>query len=298
LLGAAAGGGLPQWNCGCQNCHDARIGRIPRLTQSSVAIRDDAGCWFIINASPDLPVQILNCSDLWPKSNSLRGSSISGVLLTNADLDHVLGLLSLREGTKLHIYATKTVRETLEQGLNLTSIMEAFCGVSWHEISSSDPIPLIQTNGMESSLSVRVIHLPGEKPLFAGNISASSGHSVAYYIEDRQTRGRLLVAPDVARSNQLLNQAMMESDAVIFDGTFWSEDELQRVKPGARTAAEMGHMTIKDSSMALLGSLPARHKIYIHINNTNPILSPDSTARAAVQAANLQVGYDGLEFDL
>lgn len=220
------------------------------------------------------------------------------MLLTNADLDHVLGLLSLREGAKLHIYATKTVQETLEQSLHLTSILDAFCGVSWHEISQSDPIPLTQTNGKESSLSVRAIHLPGEKPLFAGNINSSDGHSVAYHIADRQTGGRLLVAPDVARSNEHLNQAMMESDAVIFDGTFWSEDELQRVKPGARTATEMGHMTIKESSVALLASLPARHKIYTHINNTNPILSPDSPARAAVLAANLQIGYDGLEFDL
>jgi pyrroloquinoline quinone biosynthesis protein B len=219
-------------------------------------------------------------------------------LLTNADLDHVLGLLFLREGVKVHIYATKTVRETLEQSLNLTSILDAFCSVSWHEVSPSDPIPLIQANGKESSLSVRVIDLPGEKPTFAGDIGPSGGHSVAYHITDRQSGGRLLVAPDVARSNQLLNQAMLESDAVIFDGTFWSEDELQRVKAGARTATQMGHMTIKDYSLALLGSLPARHKIYIHINNTNPILSPESPARGAVQKANVQVGYDGLEFDL
>jgi len=268
------------------------------MTQSSVAIRDDLGGWFLVNASPDLPGQIRNFPDLQPDSAALRGTPISGVLLTNADLDHVLGLLSLREGGRLHIHATKAVRDTLDGCLGLTAMMDAFCGVSWHEPPQADFAPLPGSRGEQSSLLYRSIELPGGPPVFAREKRLDGVHSAAYYFLDRNTGGRLLVAPDVAGCNAALAAAMLESDAVLFDGTFWSGDELLRVKAKAPTAEEMGHVTIKDHSLDLLSKLPARHKIYIHINNTNPMLSPGSPERAAVAAAGIVVGYDGLEFDL
>jgi pyrroloquinoline quinone biosynthesis protein B len=268
------------------------------MTQSSVAIRDDQGEWFLVNASPDLSAQINACPDLQPRSDALRDTPIAGVLLTNADLDHVLGVISLREGGRLHVHATKAVRETLAGGLRLTSIMDAFCGVEWHEPPQADFAPLIGRQKEQGSLLYRAIGLPGGPPSFAGDSCPNGVHSIAYFFMDRKTGGRLLVAPDVAGCNDALAAALLEADAVLFDGTFWSGDELSQVKATARTAAEMGHVTIKDQSVALLKKLPARRKIYIHVNNTNPVLSPDSPERAAVAAAGIEVGHDGLEFEL
>jgi pyrroloquinoline quinone biosynthesis protein B len=287
---------LPQWNCGCANCRDARLGRIPTLTQSSVAICDDQGEWFLINASPDIRAQINACSDLHPGSAALRSNPISGVLLTNADLDHVAGLLSMREGGRLRVYATQAVRDTLIQCLGMGAVLDAFCGADWHEPPQSHDAQLGGADGEKGSLLYRAIALPGGPPVFARGKFPGGTHSVAYRITDRSTGRRLLVAPDVGGWNDALTDALHESDAVIFDGTFWSGDELSSVKANARTAAEMGHVTMRDDSLAVLGKLRAMHKIYVHINNTNPVLSPGSRERAAVEAVGIVVGYDGLEF--
>ncbi|MGO8699482.1 MAG: pyrroloquinoline quinone biosynthesis protein PqqB [Limisphaerales bacterium] len=297
MLGAAAGGGLPQWNCGCANCRAARNGQIEPRTQSSVAIGDDRGRWFLVNASPDLPAQIRSFPELQPHAGALRGTPIAGVLLTNADLDHVLGLFLLREGGRLHIYATNTVRQTLDRSMGLTPLLDAFCGVAWRLPSENDFAPLEGGEG-KSSLLCRAIGLPGKPPLFAEGKHREGTHSVAYQFMDQRTGRRLLVAPDVAECHGALSAALQESDAVLFDGTFWSGNELSRVKPQARTAADMGHLTIKDDSLALLGGLRAPRKIYVHINNTNPVLCPGSPEQAAVAAAGIEVGYDGLEFEL
>ena len=298
MLGAAAGGGLPQWNCSCPNCAQARLGRIRPLSQSSVAIGDDHGQWFLINVSPDLPAQIAAFPDLHPGPAGLRNTPIAAVLLTNADLDHIMGLLSLREGGRLHVHATRAVRETLEHCLGLTAILDAFCGVAWHEPPQGRSAELRGTSKLESCLSYRAIALSGNPPRFTKGNTSESGHSVAYQVTDRRTGGRLLVAPDVAEVNDELRAAMLESHAVLFDGTFWSGDELVRVKDHAPSAAEMGHIPIRDGSLALLGGLPASRKIYIHINNTNPVLAPGSPERAAVETAGIVVGFDGLEFEL
>jgi pyrroloquinoline quinone biosynthesis protein B len=270
------------------------LGRIRTLTQSSVAIRDDRGAWFLVNASPDLRAQINSFPELRPSPAALRGTPIAGVLLTNADLDHVTGLLSLREGGRMQIHATAAVRDTLTCCLGLAAILDAFCGVDWHEPPQRDFEPL---DGADGSLAHRAIVLPGGPPVFAKRKQPQGAHNVAYSFMDRNTGGRLLVAPDVGGFNDALSEALNESDAVLFDGTFWSGDELSRFKASARTAAEMGHVTIRDS-LALLGKSKADRKIYIHINNTNPVLSPDSREAAEVATARIEVGYDGLEFEL
>jgi pyrroloquinoline quinone biosynthesis protein B len=289
---------LPQWNCGCPNCSKARLGQIRHLTQSSVAIGDDRGQWFLINAAPDLPAQIAAFPALQPRPGVLRNTPIAAVLLTNADLDHTLGLLSLREGGRLNVHATRAVRETLDCCPGVTAILDAFCGVAWQEPPEGDFAALRGTDGTESGLEYQAIGLPGNPPKFAKDNDSHGRHSVAYQVVDRRTGGRLLVAPDVAELTGELRAALLESDAVLFDGTFWSGDELARVKDKASTAAEMGHVTIKDVSLALLGGLSAARKVYIHINNTNPVLAPGSLERAAVEAAGIAVGFDGLEFEL
>ena len=237
--------------------------------------------------------QIEGCTDLQPAAQPPRNSPISGVFLTNADLDHILGLFLLREGSNLGVYATKEVQTAAMAGLGLGNILNAFCGVSWEQ-----PPAQYSPLSANSSVQFRAIPLPGKPPLFAKELPSTGIHSVAYQFLDPATDRRLLVAPDVAILNSGLLQALAESDAVLFDGTFWSQDELGEVKPGARTADEMGHVTIRDCSLEILRDLKARHKIYVHINNTNPILSPGSPERAAVEAAGIVVGYDGLEFDL
>lgn len=300
ILGAAAGGGLPQWNCACPNCRDARLGRISLLTQSCIAIGDEQGRWFLINASPDLPSQVNSLSNLRSQSSPgcLRSDPVSGVLLTNADLDHVIGLLSLREGGRIRVYATKAVRDSLTNGFNVSTVLETFCGVDWTEPALKDFSPLIGIDGKSGSVEYRAIELPGGPPLYDRHGNSGGPHSVAYSLADRKTGGRLLVAPDVGAWNNALTEAMQTADAILFDGTFWSGDELSRIKANARTAAEMGHLTIRDDSLERLRKLPARRKIYIHINNTNPVLSPDSSERAAVESAGVAVGFDGLEFEV
>jgi pyrroloquinoline quinone biosynthesis protein B len=245
-----------------------------------------------------LPAQIAVFPALQPRPGVPRNTPIAAVLLTNADLDHTLGLLSLREGGRLNIHATRTVRETLDDCLGVTVILDAFCGVVWHEPPERSFAALCGADGAESGLEYQAIGLPGNPPKFAKGNDSQGRHSVAYRVVDQRTGGRLLVAPDVAEITDELRAALLDSDVVLFDGTFWSGDELARVKDKASSAAEMGHVTIQDGSLTLLGGLPAAKKIYLHINNTNPILAPGSRERAAVEAAGITVGFDGLEFEL
>lgn len=216
-------------------------------------------------------------------------------MLTNCDLDHVLGLFSLREAAGMDVYATPAVRSVAESALGIETVLSAFGNWRWHE-----PPKDFASFGSSPSgpgLLFRSIELPGKPPPFARN-AAAGAHSLAYQFQDPSNGKRLLVAPDVAQVTQELSQALEHSDSILFDGTFWSGDELAAVRPGAAKSLEMGHLTIQDESLELLAKLPARRKIYIHINNTNPILANGSAERAAVEAAGLTVGWDGLEFEL
>ncbi len=242
--------------------------------------------------------QIEAFPSLHPTGSTLRQSPIEAVLLTNADLDHVLGLLLLREGTSLPIHATNAVRETLVKGLRLENLLGSFCALSWHEPPSETLFPLTTRDGQASGLSYRAMTLSQQAPLYFPEGSPDGAQSVAYEIRDERTGGTLLVAPDVERFTPELFEALHAADAILFDGTFWSNDELRHVKGGTRTALEMGHLPLQTHSLEILRVLPARRKILIHINNTNPILRRDSPERAEVNAAGITVGRDGLEFDL
>jgi pyrroloquinoline quinone biosynthesis protein B len=261
-------------------------------------VGDSEGNWFLVNASPDLRAQIEECSDLQPHSSATRNTPISGVLLTNADLDHVVGIFALREGNPINLHATSQVRSTVQNCLGVTNVLESLCGTIWHEPPMTRFSQLAGANGPAKRLLYRAIALPGQPPRFTQKSNSSGAHTVAYEFLDENTGGRLIVAPGVPGTNVLFCQALAECDAVLFDGTFWSDGELAAVKPGAPRAEEIGHVTIKDSSLSLLAGLTARHKIYTHINNTNPILDTRSSECRAVEAAGLVVGYDGLEFEL
>ena len=263
-----------------------------------MAISADGKNWFLVNASPDLRVQIEAFPGLHPSPESVRNSPIAAILLTNADLDHVLGLFLLRERSSLRVYAPKPIFEVVARDLRLVEILKPFCRVDWHNAPSDSPIEMTDENGKPSGLRLRALPLSTKRPPYATPSATDGTQSVAYEIVDERTGGRLLVAPDVASITPELRLALNVADAVLFDGTFWSNHEFQSITGKVRTADDMGHLTIRDGSLDILRALKARQKIYFHINNTNPVLNPDSAEYAEVVRAGLVVGYDGLEFEL
>jgi pyrroloquinoline quinone biosynthesis protein B len=277
ILGSAAGGGLPQWNCACVNCVAARTGKIDPQTQSSIAIgagSEEFQNWWLINASPDLSQQIETAAQFQPRRNGSRNTPIAGVLLTNADIDHALGLLLLRQQEKpLVVYATDETRTALAW---LDRTLARFCGIEWRTAT-----PKLQS--LDCGMAFRAIELPG---------------TVAFQLRDDTSGRTALFAPNVGNFTQELRDAVHTSDLLMFDGTFWGDGELGRVRPGARSAREMNHLPIEDGSFDVLRQSPARHKIYIHINNTNPILMPGSPERTELEQAGIEVAHDGLEMVL
>ena len=276
VLGSAAGGALPQWNCACANCAAARTRTIDPQTQSSIAISadsDELQGWWLINASPDLAAQIECTSALHPRT-APRSTPIGGILLTNADIDHVLGLLLLRQQEKpLVVYAADETRAALAW---LDYILAQFCGIEWRKISAN-------FQSLNGGITFRGIQLP---------------HSTAFEFRDNLSGTIALVAPSVGMVTHELRDAIHSSNVLIFDGTFWSDGELAAVRPGARTARAMKHLPISEGSLDLLRQSPASRKIYTHINNTNPILMPDSPERAQLKQAGIEIARDGLEIVL
>ena len=218
------------------------------------------------------------------------------MVLTSADVDHILGLLCLREGGPLHIHATSAI-ERATAVLGVTTVLQSFGGVVWHP-PPGGYATLRGNDGQESSLRVRVLPLSTQPPRYVGKGPQAGVYTTALQFFDEQTEGRLLIAPGVGAWSDILQEAAKESNAVLMDGTFWSEDELREVQPGARGASEMGHLPIEEGTLPLLSALKIRHRVYVHINNTNPIFMPDSPQRAAVEAAGIVVGYDGMSLEL
>lgn len=288
---------MPQWNCSCTNCQQARTGAIHPRTQSSVAISADGKGWFLVNASPDLRAQIEAFPALQPSPDKPRNTPIEGVLLTNADLDHVLGLFLLREDGHIGIHTPKPIFRVLEKDLRLTEVLGSFVKVSHHEPSAGKSAPLLNRAGKTSGLCSRAIPLATKPPPFS-KVTAKGPQSVAYEITDEASKGRLIVAPDVAEITPELEAAIHDADAVLFDGTFWSNHEFGKLTGKKRTADDMGHVPIHHGSLNVLRKVKARHRIYFHINNTNPILRPDSPERVKIEAAGLTVGVDGTEIEL
>ncbi|MGI9113650.1 MAG: MBL fold metallo-hydrolase, partial [Chthoniobacterales bacterium] len=244
MLGAAAGGGLPQWNCRCANCALARGGQIAPLLQSSVAISGTGREWWLVNASPDLAAQIAGFPPLQPQEESLRNSPIAGVLLSNADIDHALGIVLLRQReAPLPIYTSEEVRAKLGW---LDDLMRPFCGIEWREL----PREFVK---LADGIGLRGTELP---------------RGVAFQLKANRNR-LLVVAPSVVAISGELDDALKTADAILFDGTFWRDEELREFRDGAPSALQTGHLPVERSFLVVSES-NARRKIYIHINNTNP----------------------------
>lgn len=293
VLGAAAGGGFPQWNCACPRCRAARDGSRPcrSRTQSSVAVSADYRRWFVFNASPDVRAQIEAFPALHPRG--VRESPLGAVLLTDAELDHTLGLLLLREADSLEIHATGAVHETLLEGTSLLRTLGAYTDVGWRTVVPGKEVSL------GDGLSYRAFDAPTDKRARFG--TGEGGESVVgYRITDERTGRSLAYLPGAQDLTEPVLAELEGCACLLFDGTCWQDDELIRLGIAGKTSREMGHMPIggDDGSLKRLAPLPIERKIYVHINNTNPILIEDSPERRIVEERGFEVAADGLEMEI
>jgi pyrroloquinoline quinone biosynthesis protein B len=298
LLGTAAGGGFPQWNCWCPPCRVARSdpGRAAPRSQSSAAVSADGERWFLLNASPDVRDQLRRLPS--PGAAAVRQVPVEGIVLTDAELDHTVGIVLLREARHLQVTATDPVREIIEDDSRILAVTRAFADVCLHELLLDTPLGLCYRDGTASGLRVTPFAVPAGPPRFARRERA--GHTVGLIIEDARTGGSCAFVPGCGDLNDGLLARLAAVELVLFDGTFWTDDELIGLGIGERTARQMDHLPVAGpgGSLERLQSLPSRHRVYTHINNTNPMLVEDSSERARVEEAGLRVGADGMRFTL
>lgn len=300
VLGSAAGGGFPQWNCNCRNCHGVRRGIIkatPR-TQSSLAVSSDGSNWALLNASPDILTQIKAFPGIQP-GRSLRDSGIRAVVLMDAQIDHTTGLFMLREGPKLELYCTACVHEDLRSVNPLLQVLDHYCGTTWHEIST-EPAREFTVNGVEH-LRFAPLPLKSNAPPYSTRRDRPlPGDNIGLQISDERSGKSLFYAPGLGVAEAHVLNAMREADCVLVDGTFWTEDEMITQGLGKKPAASMGHLpqSGKGGMMEILAGMPKPRKILIHINNSNPILDEDSAARKILAQQNIEVAEDGMEITL
>jgi pyrroloquinoline quinone biosynthesis protein B len=306
ILGSAAGGGFPQWNCACRNCLLLRQGRLQSRarTQTQIAFSPDDKAWFLINASPDLRTQILATPELSSRDES-RPSPIAGVFLPSLDVDSVMGLLHLREFQAFFVFSTAATQRVLKKENKIFGVLErADPPVQWQILSS------------KGRLGCHLSESPGEAPSFVC-VTLPLGGSYPDYVseelrrtlsEDEATIGIVLeqagksvfVAPALSGRNQEWTKYAASSDLVLIDGTYWSDDELKATGRSKKTAREMGHLPLSGPG-GLLEQFPRNargRRVLIHINNTNPILDEESAEHRAVLDAGFEIAYDGMEFQL
>jgi pyrroloquinoline quinone biosynthesis protein B len=302
ILGSAAGGGVPQWNCRCPNCAAARAGSpdVRPRTQSSAAVSADGRAWFLLNVSPDVRQQVLGFAELGPPEGSRRGTAVAGCVLTDAELDHVTGLLLLREGPSFGVYCTALVRRWLNRHLPVEVVLARFAGPSWSELPLDGPVDLALSDGTPSGLRVRAFEVDRHVPRFVPeDAGGAAGSVVGLVVEDVKTGGKLVYAPCVASLGESLVEVVREAGCVMIDGTFWIDDEPVRLGVGSRTAREMGHLPVSgpQGSLDWLAGLPARDRVYVHVNNTNPMLNERGVEYRLVRERGVRVGADGDLFD-
>jgi pyrroloquinoline quinone biosynthesis protein B len=268
-----------------------------------VAVSDDGRAWFLLNASPDLRMQIERTPALQPR-NTVRDSPISGVLLTSADIDQIAGLLSLRELQPLRIYCTPSLRSILQEDNSVFGMLNRVPQqVAWTEIKLDEAFPLLTMAGAESGISCEVFSLGNKYPVYvsAKRVATLKPEEALLGVMLTGSSGaRLAYMPAVPAINERLLQLLETADAVLFDGTFWSDDELIRVQGGGATAREMGHVPISgdDGGLRKLGGLHRPRKVFVHVNNTNPMLDESSAEYREVTAAGWELAEDGWQFNL
>ncbi|RVU17815.1 pyrroloquinoline quinone biosynthesis protein PqqB [Methylobacterium oryzihabitans] len=295
ILGSGAGGGVPQWNCRCAICAMAWAddGRVRPRTQSSLAVSPDGDHWLLVNASPDVRQQIQATPALHPREG-LRHSPIRAVLLTNGDVDHVAGLLTLREGQRLDLYATAGILGSLA-GNRVFDVMA-------EGVVARREIALGTTFAPLPGLSVTLFAVPGKVPLWLEDgtpeIGAETETTVGAMIE--AGGARLAYVPGCARVTDDLKARLAGADALLFDGTVLHDDDMIRAGVGTKTGWRMGHVPMRGEGGSIdgLADVPLGRRVFVHVNNTNPVLVEDSDARRAVEAEGWTIAHDGLILDL
>jgi pyrroloquinoline quinone biosynthesis protein B len=301
VLGSAAGGGFPQWNCNCRNCAGVRSGAIAATarSQSSIAVSSDGNDWVLINASPDILAQIRATPALQP-ARSRRDSGIAAVILMDAQVDHVTGLLMLREGKTVPLYCTASVWGDLNSGLPLVPVLSHYCGVRWQELqAASDGATMqpLQVPGIDG-IRFTPLALTSKAPPYSPHRERpETGDNIGLLIEDIASGKSVFYAPGLGAIDRHVEAAMRGADCVLVDGTFWSADEMIELGFSKKSAADMGHLPQSGAAgmIAVLDGIGARRKVLIHINNTNPILDDDSEQRAILARHGIEVAFDGME---
>ena len=305
ILGSAAGGGFPQWNCACPNCRAVRAGtfRGKARSQAQAAISADSRSWFLLGASPDLRGQIEANAELHPREG-VRQSPIVGAVLANADIDHVLGLLLLRELQPLRLHATDSVRRILTEDNSMFAMLQRVPGqVTWDDFAPRTMFSLRTVAGEDSGLRCRALPLGRHYPAYVSPSRRDElklGESSLGLIVGLSSGKRLAYMPAVPRIDQALLKELESCDVLLFDGTFWSDDELIRIQGSGQSARQMGHVPVSsaEGSLVQLAGLQHPRKIYVHINNTNPMLNEAGPEYRQVREAGWEIAEDGWQFDL
>ncbi len=306
ILGSAAGGGFPQWNCHCDNCRGVRAGRagLKARTQSSLAVSADGHNWALLNASPDLRQQINAAPCMSGAENgSRRGSPIKAAVLTNGDVDHITGLIHLREMQAFTVYGTDRVLGVVASN-SVFNILNTDL-VPRHELQLGQPTSLFG-DGRDLGITVEAFAVPGKIALYLEDASAGPGlgsqpgDTVALKVIETATGRYFFYVPGCARVDDELAARLRGAPLVFFDGTLYTDDEMLSQGLMPKTGARMGHISISgpDGSIAALRDLNVSRKIYVHINNSNPVLDELSPQRRATERAGWEVGYDGMEVEL
>lgn len=289
ILGAAAGGGLPQWNCGCINCNAARSGHIPALTQSSIAASADGRNWAVLNASPDIRAQLAATPALHP--TGARRVPLQSVLVTNGDIDHVAGLLTLRESQPFDLYATAAIHSALADNPMLAAVRP--------DLVPRRTVALDQTVELVPGLLATLFAVPGKVPLYQEGEVVETGliGETTVGVELTANGRRALYIPGCADLPDWLLDRIKGADALLFDGTLWEDDEMIRMGLGQKTGRRMGHMPAAETIHAL-DKVQTSQRIFIHMNNSNPLTDPDSAQTAEAKARGWRIGRDGMEITL
>ncbi|MGV9885239.1 pyrroloquinoline quinone biosynthesis protein PqqB [Streptomyces sp. NPDC003006] len=298
VLGTAAGGGLPQWNCACPGCTGARAHPARRRRHAALAVRTGENHWYLVNATPDLGDQIEATPALHPGAGAdTRHTPVTGVVLTDAELDHTLGLTRLREARDgVDIIATSPVRDAVREGLRLDALLEPYTRVRWHELSADPGLPLHGGAGIRAA----AVPVSAKRPRYAAGTGPDADTwSVALRLTDPATGRTALYAPALATWSDAFHAAAQNADCVIVDGTFWDDDEPSRAGFSTRTATAMGHLPIAGptGTARRLAQLPGRC-LYTHLNNTNPLGDPDADQYKHLVEWGLEVAADGMEIAL
>ncbi|HEV3022565.1 MAG TPA: pyrroloquinoline quinone biosynthesis protein PqqB [Pirellulales bacterium] len=304
VLGSAAGGGLPQWNCRCANCAAVRAGmpNVRPRTQSSVAVSPDGHAWFLLNVSPDIRQQIRSFAPLGPAEGTApRGTAIAGCVLTDAELDHAAGLLLLREGGAGGIHCTATVRRWLNRWFPVEPILASFSNPSWCDLPLDAAVELCLPDGSPSGLRAQAFETGRHVPRYVNDVEdTAAGSVVGLRILETKTGARLVYAPCAGELDGPLVRAAAEANCLLVDGTFWDDDEPLRCGIGSRTSRAMGHVPVngREGSLNWIGGLSARHRVYVHVNNTNPMLDESRPEHRLLSERGVRVGADGDHFEL